>query len=298
MFENYKNQVALLVKILPLVSKERCFALHGGTAINLFMLDMPRLSVDIDLTYVPIGDRQTALTDIKGTLERIKSDIETNYPDIHVEHKEETAKLFVAQGQTKIKLEVNKTARGIVSDVQTVNLSKKAQDEFESFVAMQVVPFGQLYGGKICAALDRQHPRDLFDVKLLLENEGFSQEVKEGFLLCLLSSDRPLHELISPNMLNQTETIKKQFSGMTDIPFSYEDFEQTRDKLVKIILVELTDKDKEFLLSIHNCEPDWNIYNFENFPAVKWKMQHLQILKNDNPEKHKNQYDALVEKLK
>lgn len=51
--EPYRAQMDLLLQVLPLVAKEESFALKGGTAINLFVRDMPRLSVDIDLTWLP-----------------------------------------------------------------------------------------------------------------------------------------------------------------------------------------------------------------------------------------------------
>ena len=61
---NYKKQVHLLLSVLPMVAKENCFALHGGTAINLFLNNMPRLSVDIDLTYLPVENRDTSMDNI------------------------------------------------------------------------------------------------------------------------------------------------------------------------------------------------------------------------------------------
>ena len=64
--EAYRRQAALLIKTLPLVAAETAFALKGGTAINLFVRDMPRLSVDIDLTYVPVADRESSLKEIDG----------------------------------------------------------------------------------------------------------------------------------------------------------------------------------------------------------------------------------------
>ena len=156
---------------------------------------------------------------------------------------------------------------------------------------------GQLYGGKICAALDRQHPRDLFDVKYLLENEGFSEEIKKGFLLCLLSGDRPINELIRPNFQDQRSAMINQFENMSFKSFSYEDFENTREKLVETVHKSLTKEDKKFLLSIKNVTPDWSLYDFQRFPAVQWKLQNLKTLKDDNPRKHHEQYEALREKL-
>lgn len=73
--KDYRKQVELLIQVLPEVAKEPKFALHGGTAINLFVRNMPRLSVDIDLTYIPIQNRQDSLNGIKKTLEEIKSRI-------------------------------------------------------------------------------------------------------------------------------------------------------------------------------------------------------------------------------
>ena len=178
-----------------------------------------------------------------------------------------------------------------------MTLCPKAQDEFEAFCAISVIPFGQLYGGKICAALDRQHPRDLFDVKYLLDNEGYTEKVKEGFYLRLLSGERPINEILFPNLQDQRAAMDNQFSGMSDEAFSYEEYEQVRERLVTTIHENLTPKDKEFILSFKNIAPDWSIYDFERFPAITWKLQNLHRLKDMNPDKHKQQYAILEEKL-
>jgi len=294
----YKRQVALLLDVLPEVAKESCFALHGGTAINLFVRDMPRLSVDIDLTYVPIEDRVVSLKGISVGLENIKSRIESVVPGVKITHTEHNGKLLIAHRGAGIKLEVNLTNRGTLDVPKRMTLSKKAQSEFDVFCVMPVVPLEQLYGGKLCAALDRQHPRDLFDVKYLLENEGFSDEIKKGFLLCLLGSERPIHEVIQPNLQDQRLAMENQFTGMSEEEFSYEDFESTRAQLVEIIKSSLTKEDKEFLLSITDVEPNWTIYDFERFPSIQWKLQNLKKLKDSNPEKHSEQLEILRTKLK
>tara|TARA_R110002073_G_scaffold54994_5_gene141224 strand:- start:434 stop:976 length:543 start_codon:yes stop_codon:yes gene_type:complete len=176
-------------------------------------------------------------------------------------------------------------------------LCKKAQTEFDAFCVVPLVPLVQLYGGKICAALDRQHPRDLFDIKYLLDNEGFTDEVKTGFLLSLVGHDRPIHELIHPNFQDQRQTMINHFEGMSDEEFTYAEFEAVREQLVKVINEKLTGKDKEFLLSIKRVEPDWSIYDFERYPAVQWKLENLERLKVENPNKHRNQQDLLENKL-
>lgn len=293
----YQKQVRLLLSVLPEVAKEECFALHGGTAINLFVRDMPRLSVDIDLTYVPVEDRASSLRHIDEALERTKKRIESVIAGSRVQHKKDIGKLIVSGNGAEIKLEVNLVGRGVIAEPVKMPLCDKAQAEFNAFVAVPVVPIGQLYGGKICAALDRQHPRDLFDVKYLLENEGFSEQVKAGFMLCLLASDRPLHEMIAPNFQDQRATLANQFAGMTAEEFTYEHFEQARAALVKAMRASITSKDLEFLLSVHDVTPDWSIYDYERFPAVQWKLQNLQKLKTSNPDKHREQYEALKDVL-
>ncbi len=207
-------------------------------------------------------------------------------------------KIIIRASGEEIKLEVNLVARGTLHPPERMVLCEKAQQSYNTSSVMQIVPFGQLYGGKICATLDRQHPRDLFDVKLLLETEGFSDTVREGFLLCLLSGNRPIHEILAPNFQNQQQTFKNQFTGMTDIVFSYCDFKQTRTELVTTINANLTQQDKEFLLSFENCEPDWSIHNFARFPAVKWKLQNRSELKQEDSEKHLSHYERLEKTLR
>ena len=285
------------MSVLPEVAKEKSFALHGGTAINLFVREMPRLSVDIDLTYIPIEDREITLANIGTALAKIKTRIEKVVPDVRVIDRSERGKLQISEAGTVIKLEVNLVGRGTLADPVEMPLCLRAQEEFEVFCSIQTVPFEQLYGGKICAALDRQHPRDIFDVKHLLETEGFSQKIKKGFFLCLLGSDRPIHEIISPNLQDQRATLENHFIGMSNEDFSYEEFETVRRRLIDTIHKSLTKEDKEFLLSVKNLEPDWSIYDFSHFPAIIWKLQNLQRLKENNPEKHFQQSENLKKKL-
>lgn len=292
-----KRQVNLLLKVLPEVSKENNFALHGGTAINLFVRNMPRLSVDIDLTYIPIESRKVSLEKIYQALEQIKGRLSKIIPRLRIEHKKDVGKLLISSNGVEIKLEVNLVGRGILGESKKLVLPEEISEEYEAFVSIQVVPFGQLYGSKICAALDRQHPRDLFDVKYLLENEGLSRDVTIGFLLALISNDRPIHEVLNPNFLDQKKAMENQFTGMTSQNFSYEDFEETRLKLAQLTNKNLREKDKEFLLSIKSLNPKWDIHDFEKFPAVQWKLQNLEKLQKSNAKKHKQQLDLLKKQL-
>ncbi len=296
--EVYTRQVQLLLNVLPEVAKESCFAMHGGTAINLFVRDMPRLSVDIDLTFVPIEERNSSLTHIGEALQRIQHNIGKAIPKVHVIHRIEIGKLQISLAGAEIKLEVNLVGRGLLGEAQLLPLCDKAQDEFNAFCEMPIVPTNQLYGGKLCAALDRQHPRDLFDVKYLMANEGFSESIKTGFIYCLICSDRPIHEVVQPNLQDQRSAMEHQFAGMTEEPFSYADYEAVRLQMIATIQKSLTESDKAFLLSVADATPDWTIYNFEPYPAIAWKLQNLQKLKANNPAKHRAQLDKLTALLK
>lgn len=293
----YHKQVALLISVIPEIALEPRFALHGGTAINLFDRDMPRLSVDIDLTYVPIEDRDVSFKNISEALIKIKSSIEKRLQGSRVEHKMEMHKLLVSHNDAMIKIEVSQIVRGILGAVTEKILCKKAQEKFDTFSSINIVPNGQLYGGKVCAAMDRQHPRDIFDVKQLLQKQGFTKEIKEGFLFRLLSADRSIQDVLFPNLQDQRLAMTNQFAGMSEEQFSYEEYEYVRETMVNTVQASITEEDKLCILGFKNCTPDWSIYNFEAYPSIKWKLQNLEIIKTINPLKHAALYDSLKKKL-
>jgi hypothetical protein len=176
-------------------------------------------------------------------------------------------------------------------------LCEKAQIMFDSFITINVVPKGQLYGGKVCAAMDRQHPRDIFDIKLMFQNEGFNREIKEGFLFRLLSSDRSIQDILFPNLRDHRLAMSNQFAGMSDMEFTYEEYEHIRETMVKKIQGSITEEDKLFILGVKNVEPNWSNYNFGAYPSIKWKQLNLEKVKVQNPSKHRELYDSLKRKL-
>lgn len=152
-------------------------------------------------------------------------------PKVRVLHKPQVCKLQIQQNRVLIKIEVSMVGRGIVGMPVAAQLCQSAQEQFDAFCAMPLVPLGQLYGGKICAALDRQH----LDVRLLLDNEGLTDQIRKGLVYAIASSSRPTHELLSPNFQNQQDAFTNQFEGMSALPFTYQDFEQTRQELLEQI---------------------------------------------------------------
>jgi len=297
--QTYINQADLLLQVIPHIATEKTLALKGGTAINLFLRDMPRLSVDIDLTYLPFDNRETALGNISDSLgkirERIMKYIQGTTVNNHTIEGND-AKLLVQSQYAQIKIEVNTITRGHLHPDRLLQINEKVEERFKKFAAIQVVSNAELYGGKICAALDRQHPRDLFDVFLLFKDLGYDEDIKYGFIQALVSHMRTMHEVLQPHLLDQRSAFEKQFKGMSDIPFTYEDFETTREELIETVNSSLSDLDHSFLLSFKRGDPDWKLFpipGLKDMPAVQWKLLNIQKLIKTNPEKH----TALLDKL-
>ena len=290
----YAQKVEMLLRLIPIVMEEGVFAIHGGTAINLFLKDLPRYSVDIDLTYIPLADRKTSLEDINTHLQSISDKAKKAFKGMHIVPNFSTSKLLCEYRGKQVKVEVNQTKRGLVGgDAVITPLSDKAQDEFGLYCEANIVPLTQLYGGKIAAALSRQHPRDLFDVKHM---DIPLAECREGLIFCLLGSDRPIHESFAPRLIDQREAMVNQFEGMTDIPFTYEDFETTRSKLIADVNQLMTEADKQFLISFESGKPEWEGYEFEymkEYPSVKWKQLNLEKLAKQNPQKMEEEAQKL-----
>ena len=300
----YRAQVELLVRVLPHVAKEASLALKGGTAINLFVRDMPRLSVDIDLTYLPIDPRTEALRGISEALDRIKASLQKAIPGIAVTRQAQSggqeAKLICSLQQATVKVEVNTVMRGHLWSTRQMQIVQAAQDEFGQFATSQVVSQSELFGGKICAALDRQHPRDLFDIHQLFDHEGITEEIKQGFIASLVSHSRPIHEVLDPIFQDQQTVFATQFAGITIEPFTYAEFEATRERLVREVHTCLTTDDRAFLLSLKNGEPDWTLFpltSIQTMPAVQWKLTNIRNLKSHNAAKHAEQLRALEKAL-
>jgi predicted nucleotidyltransferase component of viral defense system len=298
----YRSQVELLLRVMPCVAKEQIFALKGGTAINLFLRDMPRLSVDIDLTYLPFDGRDAALANIDAALNRLRTSLNKSVPGIKVSAPSREgldAKLTCRLPGALVKIEVNTIIRGHLWPVRELQLSQSAQNEFGMFATATVVSDAELFGGKICAALDRQHPRDLFDVHQLLTHQSLSEEIRLGFLASVLSHPRPIHELIRPGFQDQRQVFDTQFAGMAIHPFTYDEYEATRVELVGQIHATMTADDRRFLISFKEGAPEWGLFpvaGIERLPAVQWKLSNIQTLRK-NATKHAEQLAALKDAL-
>jgi predicted nucleotidyltransferase component of viral defense system len=296
----YFRQLQFLIQLLPFVGEESCFALKGGTAINIFVLDLPRLSVDIDLVYLPKHERVLALTEIKSALQRIAKRIQSTFPVAHITQtfldKADALRLVVAHKGVKIKIELSPVLRGTVYEPEVCAVTKSVEAQF-GFAEIAVVSLADLYAGKICAALDRQHPRDLFDIKLLLENEGLTPEIRKAFIVYLISHPRPIAELLKPILKNLQGVYSGEFITMTQQPVSLQALIDTRATLIALINESFTRDEKQFLLSFKRKQPDWpllGLTDVENLPAIRWKLQNLNTM---SVEKHQRAVQYLRDVL-
>ena len=292
MKDSFLRQAGLILRILPLIHQEQAFALKGGTAINFFVRDLPRLSVDIDLVYLPLTERDEALEDIRQKLHGIAERIRRMFPTAAIQ--ESGLKLILRVGEATVKVEPNQVLRGSVHPAEVKELVPEAQKVFEVSVDMRTLAAAELYGGKICAALDRQHPRDFFDIKLLLDQEGLTEGIRKAFVAYLIAHHRPMSELLDPRFSDMRHVFENEFLGMTRIPCEYEDLVETRARLVKLIRSSLTGEEKEFIASIQEGNPHWDLLGLGDIgrlPAVRWKL--LNVAKMSSSKKKQE-----VEKLR
>lgn len=283
--EEYRNQVALLLRTLPFVAKETDFALKGGTAINLFVRNMPRLSVDIDLTYLPVTDRATSLAAIDAGMVRIADKIRAAMADVHVApsrlQKEGTiTKLVIRQAHAQIKIEVTPVLRGAVYAPVEMDVSPLVEEQF-GYARIAVVSFADLYAGKIVAALDRQHPRDLFDIRDLLAHEGISDDLRRAFLVYIISHNRPMADILKPSRKPLDDEYRRGFDGMTQEVVPLTELIDAREALITAMVAQMPDAHRRFLLGFKQGEPDWTLLGVPSaadLPAVKWRAHNLAKL--------------------
>ena len=297
----YIEQARVMLRVLPFVAKEDCFALKGVTAINFFVREMPRLSVDIDLVYLPIDSRQEALAGISAALKRIKADalrgLGQGFTVQEGIFRDMTSKLFVKGPGGTVKIEPNFILRGTVDAPAKRVASKKVAATFSLSVSIMTVADTDLYGGKICAALDRQHPRDLFDIKILLENEGITPDIRKAFVVYLASHPRPMHEILDPSRLDIETLYNDGFQGMTDEAVTLDELKDARGRLIALLKKDLSGAEKSFLVSLKEDAPDWNLLSVsgaDKLPAIQWKLQNIRKM---NEGKRREQLKRLKEKL-
>ncbi|MBW4050025.1 MAG: nucleotidyl transferase AbiEii/AbiGii toxin family protein [Proteobacteria bacterium] len=303
MNEIYLQTARLLTRIAPLVLVDDTFALKGGTAINLFVRDMPRLSVDLDLALPDHTlSREQALKRITDAIHQSAARLKKQGFQTHAPASAEAGgtKLLVRQGVIEVKVEVNFVMRGTVHPVRMASLTPTARDALQADLEIPVVSVEDVYGGKLVAAMDRQHPRDLFDVMQLFAHGGITAGIRRAFVVYLASHNRPVHEVLFPPLRDIGQEFERSFVGMTAEPVELEALLAARDRMVRELQHGLTADERRFLLSLVAGKPEWSLLDvphLELLPGLQWKLQNLERLRNSNAKKFVEQSEALARQL-
>lgn len=303
MNQTYLDTARLLTQVAPLVLTGDTFALKGGTAINLFVRDLPRLSVDLDLVFCDHSlGRPQALKTINAALRSAAADLNNRGFQTHLPAGNDLGetKLVVRRGGTAVKVEVNVVMRGTVEPPRLMSLTWLARDTLLADLEIPVVSLADMYGGKLVAAMDRQHPRDLFDVLQLYRHEGITPAIRRAFVVYLASHNRPVHEVLFPALRDIRKDFEQTFAGMTTDPISVDDLLQARGLLIDQLPAGLTAAERKFLVSLVAAKPRWDLLDvphLRHLPAVQWKLRNIKLLQAADPDKFADQRAALIERL-
>ena len=303
MNREYLETARLLIQVAPLVFVDDQFGLKGGTAINLFLRDMPRLSVDLDLVFTDhaVG-RKEAIARINAAVRDAADRLRARRFEVYVPEAggDGETKLMVRSGPAEVKVEINTVMRGTVHRVRRANLTPLARDTLLADIEIPVLASEDVYGGKLVAALDRQHPRDLFDVMELFKHEGITPGIRRAFVVYLASHNRPVHEVLFPELRDIQMDYERNFIGMTSQPTELAELLETRDRMINELHTGLDADERRFLLSLVRAQPEWELLGIPHvseLPAVRWKLQNLARLQRERAEQFELQYTALAGRL-
>lgn len=304
MNQAYLNAVRLLLVVAPVIFRRPGFALKGGTAINLFLRNMPRLSVDLDLVY---SDHQPGRDEALRSISELLGGIETELSELGfscetgASSQGDEVKLFVGKNSARIKVEVNHVFRGTVLPVAPRPLTSEAQDIFFTDIELPVLHPDELYGSKLVAAMDRQHPRDLFDILKLYEHGGLTEGIVDCFVCYLAGHNRPIHEVLFSNKTDITAAFANEFEGMTKDSVSLDNLLKIRHELFADLPASLSADHRQFLLGLAERAPDWSLMSCPHLaamPAIRWKLANLKRLQRTNPDKFALQADELGKRFR
>ena len=299
MEKSYVDTVRLMLEVAPEVFASGRVAMKGGTALNFFVQDMPRLSVDIDVVFVPHQTpRDTALAEIANELSALQTRLNRRgiKAELASSKTGDETKLFARRDRIEVKIEINHVFRGTLLPVETRSLTKTASDLFTTALAVPTLAVAELYGSKLVAAMDRQHPRDLFDVHGMFQRFGLTPEIVECFVGYIAGHNRPVHEVLGSRDIDLARPFDNEFAGMEREPVSLRVLEEARIRLRRELAVALTADHKRFLIGLVAGQPPWEAMqcrHLADLPAIQWKLQNLARLKRTHAVKFQAQADEL-----
>ncbi len=299
MDKSYVDTVRLMLEVMPDVFQSRSFAMKGGTALNFFVQDMPRLSVDIDVVFASHQTgRDAALAEIAAELAALQRRLTSRgiKAEIASSKTGDETKILARRGREEVKIEINHVFRGTLLPIQHRSLVKTASHLFTTSLSVPTLAVAELYGSKLVAAMDRQHPRDLFDVHGMFNRFGLTPEIVECFVGYIAGHNRPVHEVLGSRDIDLARPFENEFAGMEREPVSLKVLEDARVRLRRELAVALTANHKRFLVGLVAGEPPWEAMqcrHLAELPAIQWKLQNLARLKRTNAAKFQAQADEL-----
>jgi predicted nucleotidyltransferase component of viral defense system len=277
----YENQVKLLLDVISYIDWDKCFALKGGTAINLFYEDMPRVSVDLDLVFLPVKSREDSFSEMKRELDNLNNKLTRigfKVKSICKSRENPIGKFKISNPVATIKLEPNTVLRGAVLPTELKSLCPKAQNAFSKNVSVRCLAYKELYAGKLHALVDRQHPRDIFDM-IQFNKKGHSiKSIMDIFIAYVLQGNRPFSELLDPNSIDIKGLYQHSFAGMTEGEIEFKELLKYRERVFNEIKSNLTHNHRKIILSFMEKKPDFDPLPFKNLsslPAIKWKLENI-----------------------
>ena len=285
----YQRQATLLIELLPTVARQSDFALYGGTAINLFLLDAPRLSIDLDLKFLPPLKIDAAKARIDEILQEVRAEIEKDIPGTRVEQEQKQdrrlPRLLVIRDRdgALVKIEVNPLQVGSIFSPQPRQLSAKVAADFSvAATTMEILAPAEIYAGKIAAALERAHPRDLFDIRQMPDSIWDDQRLWAALAVCLaMSRGRDLHRLIA-----------EKNAGKIIVSLDYENFapmmrtaratlqelEEAGSRLHARLLSRMPAGCKKLLVDFFCGQADWSAIgvDIDALPGLQWRSEGIR----------------------
>lgn len=295
------DATTLLLQIVPRVFATDRLALKGGTAINLYLDDAPRLSVDLDLVFTQLGlSREDALAAINDEMRRIAAALSADglWVSAAVTADIGETGLVVSDGTVQVKVETNIVFRGTLLPPVMRPLSAGTAEWLGMDAPAPVLDRCEVFAGKFMAALDRQHPRDLFDLWRMYEGGPIEPGMLSAFVIYLCGHNRPAHEVLdSPERLLAGD-YDRALVGMIrgEVP-PLAALLASRARLRRDIVHGISQSDRAFLVGFFAGEPDWSLLPYPHaseLPALTWKLRNLEIFRSQRPDEFTRQHASLV----
>lgn len=298
--QNYIDTVRLMLRVAPMVFDHPGFALKGGTAINLYIDQMRRLSVDLDVVYLDgTADRASALRGISQMLSAVSTRALEQGLDVQRlrQPSDPETVIVISDGFVRVKVEVNTVFRGSVYQPSLRDLCDTAARIFEVSVPLTLLDTSEVYAGKFLAALDRQHPRDLFDLWRFRQNSSIDNRLMDAFVLYLCGHSRPPHEILDGRDRDLSSDYERGFLGMLEEPVpSLQELQTTRAWARVVVLESLNAAQRTFLgdfFGLREVDDEFVEVKLAGLPALEWKRRNLRIFRDNKPDEFARQLDAL-----